>query len=302
MTDAQSPQRSAGPRWVRSLVILVLGVSAGAAVASGLPARMLDSVGADASEETEQVEVRVRDTATADTDQVVPGAAEATDPVAAVEAFLTAEADRRLDDAYALLSDEDRAEFVTPAGYVAAHADLLPPVESFEVGDVEEAEGESRVNSEVVFRPALNEVAGLVPGRAEVSWVVVESAGGWGVDLTTSEIVPVFPPDEQASEDVAEWARARVACSTDPEGEHPRLRGVVGAADELCGATEPVDVGAPEPLAETDAAAYLAAYGGEVTEWARVVPVDGAVSLRAIVAPLGDRWTVIGLLTGEGGA
>ena len=46
-----------------------------------------------------------------------------------------------------------------------------------------------------------------------------------------------------------------------------------------------------------DPTAVLAAYGAEADVWARsVVATIGDVSLHAVVAPIGDRWKVIGIL------
>jgi hypothetical protein len=43
-------------------------------------------------------------------------------------------------------------------------------------------------------------------------------------------------------------------------------------------------------------------FGADVVSWARTVTVEGAVPLRAVVAPVDDRWLVIGLLGPPGGA
>jgi len=42
------------------------------------------------------------------------------------------------------------------------------------------------------------------------------------------------------------------------------------------------------------AAAAVAAYGDDVFTWARVVPVTAPVTFDLVLAPIGDRWSVIG--------
>lgn len=57
-----------------------------------------------------------------------------------------------------------------------------------------------------------------------------------------------------------------------------------------------MEVGPPLPLDALDAAPFLAAFGPEATSWARVVAVTDPVPLRAVVAPIGQEWLVIGVL------
>ena len=41
-------------------------------------------------------------------------------------------------------------------------------------------------------------------------------------------------------------------------------------------------------------------FGADVVSWARVVPVESGSPLRAVVAPIDDRWTVVGVLAPTG--
>ena len=57
-----------------------------------------------------------------------------------------------------------------------------------------------------------------------------------------------------------------------------------------------MEVDPPLPLEAIDAAPFLAAFGPEASTWARVVTVTEPVPLRAVVAPIGQEWLVIGVL------
>ena len=45
----------------------------------------------------------------------------------------------------------------------------------------------------------------------------------------------------------------------------------------------------------------VAAFGDQSSDWARVVTVSGSHPLRAVLAPLGDTWIVIGVLAAPPG-
>lgn len=300
-TPAGSSRRPRIGRRARSAVVLAVGIALGVAVASGLPGMLRAQLGpADAGDGGAlEVTGRIKDapaTSSAAADQPVS----ADEPAAAVTRFLEAESAGRFADAFAFLSSTDREELGGPAGYVAGHADLMPPVATFTVVSSEEAEPAARVVTEVAFRPSLDEVSGLTPGRADVTWTVVPEGSGWAIDLAATEVVPRYPEEGTAAADVLEWTRTRQACG-DSEHEHIALRGVPALADALCDADGDAVIGETTRLADTDAASYLAAYGGEVVEWARVVDVTAPVPLRAVVAPIGEDWTVIGVLENQDG-
>ncbi|MGH8935485.1 MAG: hypothetical protein ACRDXD_04325 [Acidimicrobiia bacterium] len=220
-------------------------------------------------------------------------------PRATVEGFLEAEAAGDLVASFGFLSADDRNVFGSPAAWVASHADLLPPVTGFQVEDVVDQEGEAEVVTLVGFRPSLDEVIGLVPARARVTWVVSAEGGGWGLRLEESVMEALYPPPWQAREDVRSWAEARLACR--PALEYGAgLIGTPALADGLCGAEGPVEVGGPSPPDDPAAAApFLAAFGPQFGEWAQVLPLVEPVPMRVVVAPLGDDWIVIGVLEEE---
>jgi hypothetical protein len=231
-------------------------------------------------------------TSTAVPDPVAP--AEAGSVVAAVEAFLTAEVSGDLAGAHALLSSNDRVELATPADWEAVHADLLPPITGFEIGATTTSDGGFIVTTTLEQEAGLDSVLGLITGSATADWAAVEESDGWRIDLATSSITPIYPTDSSAPEAAAAWA--------DDPCSSPPLIGYAAGVAELCEAGGPVEVGEPVLLDEaSDLAPFVAAYGPEVATWARSVSIGGPVSLRAVLAPIGEEWQVIGALPAEGG-
>lgn len=297
---------SAGRRsadW-RSGVLVVVGLVVGVALALGLP-RLVDTLrgGSTASAAAPM--------STADTEAAIAGIEDGVDrgprlrsatPEDAVRAFLVAEAEGDTAASYAHLSDEARVAYGSPSGWAADHVDVLPTVLDFtlEPGTGGEDAGRADVVADVRFEPGLDSVVGLTPGRARVEWVAVEEEGGWAVDVDAATLEPVHPDPAGAVDATREWVTARQACpagDTTPSAElEGGLTGERARAEALCGAAGPVELGAPTPLTELDARPFLAVYGADVTGWAQTVPVTAPVPLRAVLAPIGDEWQVVGVL------
>jgi hypothetical protein len=229
----------------------------------------------------------------------VPASAEAplrsvsaTSPEDAVRGFLTAEQAGDYEASYDFLSDTDRAGFGTAEGWVASHADYVPPVEGFEI----EAADAQTVVTLVRYTPSLDAVVGLVPAQARVTWAVTEGQA-FGIDLELTTAEALHPSDEGAPAAVLAWAEQRQACAPRPDGQWSGdLLGAPALAEALCAAAGTPAVGVPALLGPAEGAPFSATFGDEVAAWARVVPVDGPVPLRAVVAPLGDDWVVVGVL------
>ena len=227
-------------------------------------------------------------------------------PGAAVEAFLAAERDRDYAGSFAWLSDPARSTYGSAPGWVASHADELPVVTGFTVGEAPvEASGRVRVESDVQFEPGLDPVVGLTPGRARVTWTAVEEAGGWAVEMDSAELVPVLPDPSGAATAARSWVDARRSCPEEGQpvpGENADgVRGELRHAAALCGATGPTEVGAPAPLDVLDAQPFLTAYGEGAAQWAQVVPVTAPVPQRLVLAPLDEAWQVVGVLGPKAG-
>jgi hypothetical protein len=63
----------------------------------------------------------------------------------------------------------------------------------------------------------------------------------------------------------------------------------------LCRATGAVTVGAPSDLVDDSDGSLTAEFGPDVYAWARVVPVTGPRRLDLVLAPVGERWLVVGV-------
>lgn len=221
-------------------------------------------------------------------------------PAEAVARFLAAEVAADFATSYGLLAAADRATYAGPAGWTRAHG-FLYPVTNFTLGDVTERDGRAEVAVRTELRSGLDEVMGLVPPAAASTWVAVPEDGGWRVAFDQSTISLEYRADDDAPAGVRAWVEARRACEAAPEYDGGLL-GVASLADRLCRAEGETRVGTPGLLDDpVDAAPFLAAFGEDAGRWARVVPVDGPVALRAVVAPLGERWVVVGVLPRAGG-
>jgi hypothetical protein len=146
------------------------------------------------------------------------------------------------------------------------------------------------------LRPQLDEVIGLVPAEAELTMATVQEDGQWRVRFADSRLEPVYLDDATAAADTRAWVARRAGCMPADEYDGGLLgAGAASLAEQLCGAAEPVAVGAVRALTiSPDADPYIAAFGPEVLDWARVVPVSSPVELDVVVAPVGERWLVIG--------
>jgi hypothetical protein len=219
--------------------------------------------------------------------------APAPSPTDAVTAFLAAEVAGRFDVSYGLLSADDRAQVGGRIPWAESHANL-PPLTGFAVDSVVVAGDEATVAARTDLRSSLDEVVGLVPAHAQASWIAVREDGGWRVAYSRSRLVPQYPSDALASDAAREWVTARQACHQ--AAEWPG--GLVGSdavARRLCRAAGAVALGAPTRLPDdTSASALAAAFGPDVYAWARLVPVTEPARLELIVAPVGERWLVIG--------
>lgn len=222
-----------------------------------------------------------------------PPVASATSPEAAVEGFLTAEALQDFEASYEYLAQVDReTTYGTAAGWVAEHADLLP-VTGFEIEAVEGGD----VTTITALDSRLDPVLGLVPARARGTWTTVEEDDGWRVSYSSSTLEPLYPSDEGVEDAARTWAGAAQECTGGEVDGPGSLLGQPALADELCGAEGELVLGAAGVLTDgPDTTVLLNAYGPEVFTWARVVPVQGPVELRLVLAPVDDAWQVFGIL------
>jgi hypothetical protein len=222
-------------------------------------------------------------------------------PTEAVEGFLRAEIDDRFDVSYLLLSSADRTTYPSAARWESAHR-ALPVITRFEIAPLADAAATAdrvEIGARLDLEPALDEVVGLVPARADARWVAVREGDLWRLSLADSVLNARWPSDSEAPNAVRRWADSVQECRPDEpiaaewEGG---LLGTTGAADELCDASGRIRVGDAARLDPIDATPFVAAFGENVAALARVIPVLSPVELQAVVAPLGDDWLVVGTL------
>ena len=295
---AAPPSPTPARRRLPTLLLVVLGLIAGIAGAVLVP-RLLDGDEAPPAGDPAIADRPIdapADVRAADAD-VPPGAGAAT-PEAAVTGFLDAEVAGDLATSFGFLSEEDRTTYGSPAGWEAGHADAMPPVLGYELEPVPPSEGAAAsAVTMVALEPGLDQVVGLTPARARVTWDVRQGTdGAWGVSLgegTTFEAL--HPSDEGAGPAAQRWVDARQRCET-PPNEFGGMVGRAVLADALCGAEGELSLGEPGPLGDIDATTFTTAFGPETAEASRLVRISGAVELGAVLAPIGDEWTVIGVV------
>jgi hypothetical protein len=221
--------------------------------------------------------------------------ASSSSPEAAVAAFLSAERAGDFAGSFALLSGtEQRRSDLTE--WTARHADL-PEIVDFRVtGAPRPTTGRVEVTARATLRPLLDEVVGLVPATADLTLATVREGDGWRVMFSESRFAPVYLDDATAAGDTRDWVEQRAGCAPAEEYAGGLLgAGAVTLAAQLCDADGAIAVGAPERLPDSpDSDPYVAAFGPDVLDWARVVPVSSPAPIDVVVAPVGERWLVIG--------
>lgn len=221
----------------------------------------------------------------------------AASPGEAVERFLAAEVEGDHARSLALLTQAGRVEYRSAAAWRAAHANIFP-VRSYEMGTVDERAADAEVLTRIRYRSTLDEVIGLVPARAQAAWRVLRESGGWLVDFDATEVTPILPDDTGASASVRRWVAARQRC--EPAEEYSAgLVGRATLADRLCGTDGPPSLGPVGRLDPSDGAPFVSAFGAPAATWARTVDVRSPVALTVVLAPVEDRWLVVGVLAGR---
>lgn len=284
----------------RSLALLVGGVAVGVAIAVGASSLTggddpQDSFGRTSTGDSSTL-------LNADALAEVEGERRRADsPQEAVEQFLAAEQEADYETSFAYLADPVRLEYGSPQAWRADHPDALPPVTGFSPdGEVTGGDGRAEVPTVTTYRSSLDPVSGLVPARARTSWVAVQEEDGWAVDVLETTQEPLLPPEQEAVSAVQAWASEQQRCGT-PEQYPGGLRGREDLARALCGASGDVTATGVSPLSQLDAPALQTSFGAEVVSWARTVTVEGPAPLRAVVAPVDDRWLVVGVLAPPAG-
>ena len=143
-------------------------------------------------------------------------------------------------------------------------------------------------------RPELGSVVGLVPADARATFVTVAEDGGWRVDDFATEITATELDEATALPAVRSWVHERDGCS---RSSRVHVLGSASLLRTLCDSKGSVEVDAIQILAPgLGSESLLAAYGSDVFDWARVVPVRSPAAVGVVVAPVGSQWRVIGVI------
>ncbi|HKE97517.1 MAG TPA: hypothetical protein VKG45_01090 [Actinomycetes bacterium] len=218
---------------------------------------------------------------------------------AALAAFLGAQAKGDFARGYALLDRAGRARYPTVEDWVAAQDDRLQPT-TWQVGAERAAAGGAvDVRADVLHRAGVDPFSGLTPGRTDELWRLQREQGAWRVAADPLEQAPVLPSDRLAPAAVQSWLDRLAACD---QAGAARLEaggeryGPESLAQLPCREHGRWAAGAAAGLDQaTDASSYVAAFGPDVQDWARLVPVHKeGTRFNVVVAPLGDGWRVLG--------
>jgi len=231
-------------------------------------------------------------------DAAVPAGPAMSTAAEALEALLAAEQAGDHAASYALLSSDGRRDYPNVDEW-ARDRQQLAPITAFEVRPEDD---EGVVEALVEHEPGLDPFVGLSVGRELQRWEAVEEDGRWLLDADP-EIEPMFPPDEDAIGVAQAWIDAATACD---EGALAALEGVAQLFGNGTVRAELCDSGASLQAVDVDevrsgpaSSELVTQYSGDALVWARSVAIEGAPApMEVILAPIGDDWRVIGVLTG----
>lgn len=216
--------------------------------------------------------------------------------LASGNSFVDAVVRRDAATAFHLLVREDQLFFGSPAQFGAALARSAPWL------DAQVSVTGPSIVATVRRQPQLDDALGLITANATVELSAVNESGLWHVDWRnrTVSAEPTLA-SAQAITDVALWAETRQKCQPDSTLEHDTgLVGVSGFAASLCKAEGVVSVGDVSSLDTLDdAGPFFDAFGSDVMTWGRVVQLRTPMNMQVVVAPIGERWVVVGLARPE---
>lgn len=220
--------------------------------------------------------------------------------VDAVEALLEAEQRGDVAASFLLLSRQSRAEYKDLADWTARRQQL-PRVTGFRIEPAsqgERGEMESKVVAVVEHVPGLDPFKGLSLAQERQAFTGRKEGAGWLVD-GDPETEPILPAEALAVEAATAWVGAVQACDKDRAGQLQAVATLYGSADGaagLCGTPGAVTTDGVARLSpgvgSTD---IVAQYSTDALAWARVVRITMPTSFGVVLAPLGDRWKVLGL-------
>lgn len=212
-------------------------------------------------------------------------------------------AEQRSDRAasFLLLSRQSRVEYKDVADWTARRQDL-PGVTGFRVDPAAEGEKGDRagtVAAVVEHVPGLDPFKGLSLARETLTFTGRREGDGWLVDGDPAA-EPVLPPEPLALATATSWVAAVQACDRAKSAGLQAVATIFGVADGavgLCGKAGPVTAGGVERLTPGVASADIVAqYSTDALLWARVARITSPAPFGVVLAPIGERWQVLGLV------
>lgn len=212
------------------------------------------------------------------------------------------QAEQRGDSAasFLVLSRESRAEYKDVSDWIKRRQQL-PAVTGFRIDPDSEGEKGDRagkVSAVVEHTPGLDPFRGLSAARETQVFTGRKEGDGWLVD-GDPVVDPLLPSDTSAVEGATAWVAAVQACDRKKAEGLQVVRDIFGTAqgaEGLCGKQGPVTPGPVERLtpgiASTD---IVAQYSTDALVWARVVRMTSPAGFGVVLAPLGERWLVLGI-------
>jgi len=240
-------------------------------------------------------------------------------PTAAVSAYLSAEINLDFDASFALLDEADRAK----VGDVTAWAAQQPDRPTYRTFSVLSTSATGVVTTTVDLVPRLDEAIGFVPATAQVGWVTTASAAGYTVAASKAAVTPILPADAGSVTTAISWANdiangvapgdvqydgsllgqpelvEQLATLGAGSGSSAGSGNAAGSGSSAGSGSTAVfsSVGSPISIEDWPAATTVTnAFGAGAFDWARVVSLQGPKNLDVVLAPLGDRWQVVGVI------
>ncbi len=215
-------------------------------------------------------------------------------PQKAAVAFAAALESGDLARSFDLLSIADQQRYRTTSKWGQSARTIFGIV----VGQDAPAADDDDVVSTLTLQAGLDAIAGLTPPSAVVTWGTVDE-DGWRIDLGSTSIEAQLVSDDTTVDGAREWLAAGSAC--DPEAASDRAAFVGSDArflQSICESAGAVSIASDsEPIDPVTAAPLISRFGADADSWARTVEVRSPIPGRLVLAPIGEQWLVIDVLS-----
>ncbi len=236
----------------------------------------------------------------------VDGGIAAASPMAAIRSFLEAEQIADHERSWTLLSEQSRRAVGLAAQWERSAA-TRPRIIGFELAPTDQQGTDpDRVVATVDYVAELSPTLGLVPTRVIAEFETVAAAGGFRVAYPPRLLSRAFADVGGVVGAAEAWlADVRECAGVDGSTNvHEWSGGLIGdgapdLVDDLCAGASARVRSAAQPLTDRyGIEPFVAAFGSDVATWASTVELRGPrVHHDLVLAPIGERWLVIGVIT-----